>query len=128
MGRVFKWASEAELRIDGTDVAVGEAWTHYQDEPWPGGHRYVLMLRGRLADKFVKRHGTPVASGLGRDETSSILNYVYSDLWMFGYRRPNQTVRYVLNTIDQIELRTEEVTMAGICSPFVRAAQSDVSR
>lgn len=104
------------FEVDGTERPVASMLFHAQDEPFPGGHSFVV----RLTDD--SRFGTVVArikdlSQASTDRASAqlIFDSLHSEMaFVKGYGRPS---RWVLNTVDRITGDANGVTLEGRCSP-----------
>ena len=109
-----------EVFIDDMPVTdFTEVWFHYQDDPHPGGHHYLMRLHG----SGVRRELGDIAPGRQRLNRSMT---EYAFWWIESLLRKAQPLersrgqfRYVINTIDEVDTQDDEMEVRGICSPFV---------
>jgi hypothetical protein len=94
------------LLIDGAEVDAGHVWTHAQDDPYPGGHRYRLWLPEPLASPWLS-----VGRGL------SGLDTALASVRAAKQVQEIKTPRFVLNTIDSVTRGEQGVEIQGECSP-----------
>jgi hypothetical protein len=110
--------SDIELQVDGTPTELTVVWHHNQSDPYPGGHRYSLILRHEAAEQIADQ--LPEASQQRLDE--GITNDFFNNFNILGIGRRSNPPRwrFVLNTIESVRRSQDAVFIEGICSPFVR--------
>jgi hypothetical protein len=111
------------LVVDGAELPVSATQRLLQRTPYPGGHRYELVLRDR---KMIKRWFRDVASqqSPGSDVQWTVfygLDRVAGELCAPSPGR----VEYLLNSIDSIHVGQEEVIISGVCSKVVESLRGD---
>ena len=109
--------SDMELQVDGNRTELAVVWHHYQSDPYPGGHRYGLILRHEAAEQIADR--LPEASQHRLD--GGITNDFFNNFHILGIGRRSDPTRwlFVLNTIESFYRSHGAVFIEGICSPFV---------
>ena len=115
------------LLVDGSPRDSQDAVWHYQEDPFPGGHRYELRVSGTLTRRLrsiLKKLSTPVP----RRESNQFFNELYlararADLRYDTAPRDG----YVLNTIESFSLEPGVIILQGVCSPVVRPNQQQHS-
>ena len=114
---MFKHPFTLAITVDGVPRDPGVFWQHYQDDPYPGGHRYEVVYHSAHARELFRDLPASASSRLDRSTTSTFLHYIY---WSLGRQTAEQPWEFVLNTIDTVETTDDTVRIAGECSPFVR--------
>ena len=110
--------SDMELQVDGTPTELSVVWHHYQSDPYPGGHRYSLVLRHTAAEQIADRLPETSQQRLDGGITNSFFNTF--NILGIGCRSDPPRWRFVLNTIESVHHSLDGVSIEGICSPFVR--------
>jgi hypothetical protein len=114
---MFKHPFTVTISVDSQARALDVFWHHFQDHPYPGGHRYEVVYHSDFARKLFSDFPSKVTRRLDRSTATWFLHYVYFSL---GERKSEQPIEFVLNTIDSVETSDDTVRIAGECSPFVR--------
>jgi hypothetical protein len=90
----------------------------HQADPWPGGHRYALIIPLQLGRPWLARHATPSSSAL-QDLYPNFEVWQYPEIPR-GARPPElRGFRFVLNTIEGVRRTATTFELRGACSPFV---------
>ena len=100
--------------IDGVEVPATTVWTHQQDDPFPAGHTYRILVP--IGHPLQPSSTLPIHTRLDRQHGGS---------WFFLLsailpRDSEARFDYVLNTIDSVEQTESSLVISGIASPFVR--------
>src|SRR5208283_5314986 len=114
---MFKHPFTVTISVDGEPRDPTVFWHHFQDDPYPGGHRYEVVYHSNAARELFGDFPSSVSSRLDRSTTNTFLHYIH---WSFGRSTAEQPWEFVLNTIDTVETTDDTVRIAGECSPFVR--------
>ena len=122
--------ADPRLLIDDVQVGIGNVWIHAQDDPYPGGHRFVIWLPADLATYWLSRVG--LESGKAYRDllffSRKGLLFLAGALGSWRIAQKNKEVKpwlFVLNTIDQVTPAEEGLEIQGECSPFVRRSDGD---
>jgi hypothetical protein len=113
---MFKHPFTVTISVDGEPRDPLAFWHHFQDDPYPGGHRYEVVYHSTAARELFRDFPSGVSSRLDGSTTNTFLHYIY---WSLGRRTAQQPCEFVLNTIDTVETSDDTVRIAGECSPFV---------
>lgn len=105
------------LSIDGSAVDGLPVEVHFQDDPYPGGHRYCLCSSNSSVLRCVKFVGRGRGMQLTRSQQEDVLRSLGCLLRTIEDRDGSQ---YMLNTIEEINFDGMEVELIGECSPLVR--------
>ena len=105
----------ARLEVDGTDVPLSVVWVHAQTDPYPGGHRYRLLVPITVADEWLRRMEIQ-QSDLG--DCGIWFQSLVGDFARDA--RCSLPLACVLNTVENIQTTDEYLEVTGVCSPFVR--------
>lgn len=100
------------LIVDGRKVPVTDTIRIYQDDPFPGGHRYELTVR--------EVRGWPW-NELTRGEQPTALDqkaiFLAIDTLLVGSTAPRPAAAsYVLNSVEIVDVGENEVLLSGVCS------------
>lgn len=98
-------------------------WFHQQTEPYPGGHRYEVVLSGAAALEVFRELPQDLAGPLDRDRTNRFLQQLY---WTFEAPEDGISWEFVLNTIDTVRATAGTLSIGGDCSPFVSGSNPRV--
>ena len=105
----------ARLEVDGTDVSLSAVWVHAQTDPYPGGHRYRLIVPSADADAWLRRMEIQLS------DLNDCGIWFQSFVGHFaGDARGSLPCAYVLNTVEDVQATDEYLEVTGVCSPFVR--------
>ncbi|MBI3469559.1 MAG: hypothetical protein HY000_41690 [Planctomycetes bacterium] len=92
-------------------------WAHQQSDPYPGGHRFEVVLRDGRTREFFSGLPVTAQSRLDSRTAHDFLQRVY---WTFPAMTNTAHWDWVLNTVDTVESIGEIIRLTGECSPFVR--------
>ncbi len=105
-----------ELLIDDQAQPVESLTSHYQDDPFPGGHRYCLRLvDSGVADDLRRRFSDSVAMP-SRNDTEMIFGMLRSVMTFRRLVRPDVSPAFFCNTISRMESTDDVVRCCGVCS------------
>jgi hypothetical protein len=102
------------LTVDGEAADVCSLMCHFQNEPYPGGRMYQLIIRDTDVLSTAKKefglgtHREPDAS-----RQTKLLSYLFP---MIGMKCGRSDLRFWANTIAEIDVSEDKVLMKGICS------------
>lgn len=101
------------LKIDGIQNSFSSIWCHYQSDPFPGGHLYMIRLPPVLARDWSQRAGRRERYAY---DAMSDLAFVLSPL------KTDETMEatYVLNNIENVTWDQGWVCIKGVCSKFLK--------
>src|SRR5713101_1904137 len=102
------------VTVDGVARDPVTVWVHQQADPYPGGHRYEVVLRDPRAREHLS--GLPL-SARSRLDNRTANNFLQRIYWMFPVMTDAARWEYVLNTIDTVESSGDTIRVAGECSP-----------
>jgi len=103
--------------VDGVLRDPVTLWFHEQSAPFPGGHRYEVLLCDPRTREFFSGLSLDVRSRLDSRTTEAFLQRLY---WTFPAATEGGAWEFVLNTIDTVEEFDETIRVTGECSRFVR--------
>lgn len=111
--------SDFRFEVDGVAWQVTQAWFHAQDDPFPGGHRFVLRLLDPRLAKSVLACARPASALPERKTTQDVFDAVHSETtFLEGY---GQDFAWMLNTVDRVVREPNgQVVVEGVCSPIAR--------
>ena len=110
--------SKIQLWVDGQPCNIHSVWIHFQRDPYPGGHKFrILLSRDLMADWVDEK----------RDELDE--QAIRGALWeLEGAISSSQKdesnggpTEYVLNTLSVVREVDREIELVGECSRFVSA-------
>jgi hypothetical protein len=108
---------QIHLQIDGLLLQSAQVFFIFQKDPFPGGHQYVLQIKGNKVDKIFYQ----IKKGIYLEPESKVietcfwyLNDVCSD---FNIKNSGAALPiFVVNNITEILKEENVVTFKGICS------------
>lgn len=106
------------LEIDGILQDHPCALVHSQDDPFPGGHDYLLRIHEPKFVKLLRKNAPPGPGPLSTRESRDVLRSLSMYL---DEARGDEATRYVLNTASYIEFSESCVVLHGICSELLPA-------
>ncbi|MGW2959182.1 hypothetical protein ACWDGI_11955 [Streptomyces sp. NPDC001220] len=111
------------LVVDGAELPISATQRLLQRTPYPGGHRYELVLSDQ---KAINRWFRDVESQQfpGSDVQWIVfygLDRVAGELCVHSPGR----VEYLLNSVDSIQVGQEEMTISGVCSKVAESVRDD---
>jgi hypothetical protein len=133
LGKVVRVETPAELlpvlRVDGNPVSPHAVWIHHQRDPYPGGHRYQWRIPVLLIEPKVFDYAKLKTCTMPDEDTSSHWLFWLGSIlahWsrLIATERGDESpdgLQFVLNTIEDLTVTESDVTVTGVCSPFVRA-------
>jgi hypothetical protein len=107
--------SDFLLTVDGETADVRSLMCHFQNEPYPGGRMYQLIIRDTDVLSTAKKefglgtHREPAGS-----RQTNFLSYLFP---MIGMKCGRSDLRFWANTIAEINVSEDKVLMKGVCSP-----------
>ncbi len=109
------FVDELHFNVDGTEQPVASMLFHAQDEPFPGGHIFVLRLKNQTLSALIpSRINAPSHGSAGR-VSAHIFGLVQSEVaFLKGYGRKS---RWILNTVDRVTSEAGVLILEGRCSP-----------
>src|SRR5262245_56733514 len=102
-----------KLTIDGSALDEASAIVHFQSDPYPGGHEYVLEVDHPRAVEALQRAGLWSNETLGIGESDRCLRIISIYLKASGDDAP---IRFVLNSASCIDIEGSRAVIRGICS------------
>jgi hypothetical protein len=80
----------------------------------PGGHRFDLIFRGPGVERLLPDFAVGRVSPLDESQAREILEFL--DVL---FEKPLVGIRYLLNSVDYVEVEPERVRLAGVCSAWL---------
>lgn len=113
---------ELILRIDGQRTVSEEVVLHFQTNPFPGGHRFEMVIPRKGISKEIWEYA--------RFQDAENPSEELARDWFFWlpsilHGKPvSETIRakFVLNTIQRMRVGPEDVFLQGDCSPLIKKA------
>ena len=107
------------LSIDGASFVPHSVCSLYQNDPFPGGHEYVLVITGPMVHMSFCWLSAGTHEFPDRDLTTRI--FWELDTLIRGRNTPPEEIghRYFLNSIRHISLKPGELRITGECSPVL---------
>jgi hypothetical protein len=115
MARIDIRALSPLLRVDGVRLGLAEVTVHAQDEAFPGGHRWFLHLSGSGAERALPTALEAAAAPVDQEASHRLLQHLQWSLAVAG----EGPLRFVLNTVDYVEVGTGDLKLGGTCSPWL---------
>jgi len=112
----FQPEFDVTVSVDGIERDPVTIWAHQQSDPYPGGHRFEVILRDARTSEFFAGLPFSVKSRLDNRTAHDFLQRIY---WAFPTMTDIGHWDFVLNTIDTVERDDGTVRVKGECSPFV---------
>lgn len=105
-----------EINVDKMSIQPTQFEMHYQDDPFPGGHRYTMRITDSEMIDYIKDEieGCP-RSDLPRTEASRLFNLIRTFV-SFRYKR-RDTPLFWANSIESLSYQSDELVLSGVCSP-----------
>ncbi len=107
-------SNDFSLTVDGEDVDVRSLMSHFQNDPYPGGRTYQLTIRDTDVISAARKE-----FGLGTDrepDTSKQITFLSYLFPMIGMKCGRSDLRYLANTIDEIQVSETALFLKGVCS------------
>ena len=105
-----------EVMVDETTIQPWQFEMHYQDDPFPGGHRYTMRITDPEMIDYIKDEIQGChRNNLPRSEASRLFNLIRIFV-SFRYKRRDNTLFWA-NSIESLSFQSGEVVFSGICSP-----------
>ncbi|MEW4489593.1 hypothetical protein AB1L42_16035 [Thalassoglobus sp. JC818] len=110
-------SNELTIQVDGQHASPSEIVLHFQADPFPGGHRYEMVIPRKAISgelwEYTKFEDTKNPS---EDQARNWFYWIPSLL-----QRQDEAARakFVLNNVQHIRVSHDEVLLCGDCSPFV---------
>ena len=115
-----------EVDVDGRPVDPQQLEMHYQNDPFPGGSRYVVCVREQeLVDDILKRFAVPTQQPLSPSDAIHLF-MVLRGYVSFYYGR-SKPLLFWANTVESIAVVNGALEVRGICSPHVTTGEEKVS-
>jgi hypothetical protein len=116
--RRFNYDFSVSISVDGAIRDQRTIWAHQQDDPYPGGHRYEVVLQGGSTLDHLRGLPLDVTTRLPSDEAHTFLQRIY-----LTFDSPEEGIpwEFVLNTVDTVRTKDGAVLISGECSPFLRS-------
>jgi hypothetical protein len=113
--------NQIELTIDGESFDPQSVGSLRQDDPFPGGHEYTLVITGPDVHTAFCWLSAGTHEFPDRDLTTRV--FWQTDVLMCGRDIPPEQIdyRYFLNSIRHISLKPGELRITGECSPVPAA-------
>ena len=110
--------SDFILTIDGNAADARRLECHFQDDPFPGGHRYELIIHDKdVIDYAKKKFGIGAGQSVGSFDGRGFFGFLGGMKSIkIGRENPPQ---FWANTIDDLELSDDKLVLKGVCSPHV---------
>jgi hypothetical protein len=111
-------SSDFLLTVDGKSLDARRLECHFQEDPYPGGHHYELIIHDMETIAYAKKE-----FGIGARQR------VKNGRLFFGFLGGMKSIKvgrenpplFWANTIDEIEVSDDKVVLKGVCSPHVVA-------
>ncbi|MEU9271916.1 hypothetical protein AB0E04_41900 [Streptomyces sp. NPDC048251] len=111
------------LAIDGVEVPISATQRLLQRSPYPGGHRYELVLHDR---KLIERWFRDIEPQEPPGPDVQWIVFYGLDRVAGEFREQSAgRTDYLLNSVDSIQVGQEEVIFTGVCSKIVESVPSD---
>lgn len=113
-----------ELKIDGQTYLPKKVSPLFQQDPFPGGHRYACVLSGKRIGTYFDY--VP----LGRNESVSkdFASRFFLSLslhWLSITESERVQIEYFLNSVEEIDFDGERLRFSGICSPVIKGLKTE---
>lgn len=111
--------TDFQLTVDDQAADVRSLMCHFQQDPYPGGLTYQLIVRDKDAISAARNE-----FGLGTHEHPdqlkqlSFLSYLFA---IIGMKCGRAELRFWANTVDNLELSQNLLVLKGACSSHVSA-------
>jgi hypothetical protein len=115
----------SELYVDGRNVPSEVVSSHYQEDPYPGDHRYRVTIRGRDLAQHLLRSTNIVEFGTYENLDDETCTRVFFN-WHRLTRRTGEGTspsEYVLNNIEVMRVSPHQVLIEGVCSTAAKVNQ-----
>jgi hypothetical protein len=105
------------LKVDSASVSLSEVWVHEQDDPYPGGHTFVLSVPYERLGKWKETLTATPIGALNRT-TLKMVKWKMSD-WP-RLERGSDVARFVLNSVTAVAFEESTIVVTGVCSAHLR--------
>ncbi|WP_030269642.1 hypothetical protein [Streptomyces sp. NRRL B-24484] len=104
------------LTVDGTEISLGHTQRLRQQSPYPGGHRYRVVIEG------------PATTGRWFTDVASETDLSDQDQWMIlrgldrvvGSEKIEEVpAEFLLNSVDSFVRDGDRICIEGVCSEVV---------
>jgi hypothetical protein len=110
-----------EAFVDGEPVSISVMFYHYQQDPFPGGKRYRVVMNDREWARIFRENAFAGTSGKPSEkDQNSILGLFFDAVSMHLKENFAKDVRYFANDVGLLEVTEERVVLEGTCSDRVR--------
>jgi len=105
-----------DISIDGITISPEEVFPFYQSDPFPGDHRYDLIVAfddENSAKQFFQKHKL--------DSTSPNWSFFFLFLQYLWTERGfhNDKPSYFINDVSEVLLTSTSISLKGICSTIL---------
>ena len=108
-------AAALNLAIDGRDASVTNALGLYQADPYPGGHRYEVRIRGARGWLWNELESAKDPEAV--DQRSILC--AFESIASAALGAKTSTAEFALNSVETVEVMQDEIALTGLCSPIV---------
>jgi hypothetical protein len=105
--------------VGGEDVSIGCFMFHFQEDPYPGGLSYkIVILEPELVQELREYFQSRSAENLGWSDTGHVFRAINLAVSAkYPYEKQANRIRFWANTIESITFGEGRVVISGICSP-----------
>lgn len=112
--------SDYQLIVNGEITPIGCMEFHHQDEPYPGGSRYVLTTKDAdLIQYFLSRFSRGERKNLSGIDVSLVFNVIRLNLSLKCPQLKGGPIQFWANNILNLTISESCIVLAGDCSPNV---------
>jgi hypothetical protein len=107
--------------VNGSEVSIGSFMYLYQDDPFPGGLTYEIVVADpSLFDHFSDYFQSRGTENLGRSEAGHVFRSINIEVsTKIPDEKLHNPIRFWANTIDRVTFGPNCFSITGICSPHV---------
>ncbi|NYI47026.1 hypothetical protein BJ993_004106 [Nocardioides aromaticivorans] len=106
--------TDIDLLVDGERVDLIDTIRLLQRDPYPGGHRYRLILSGRALTVYNRFEAQNSVSERPLDPAAIFFAIESIAAGMSG--EGQIPPRFILNTVDEVIRDGDQVSVQGVCS------------
>jgi hypothetical protein len=114
---------EVRLEVEGVEVFLDTVWVHHQNDPYPGGLRYRLLVPTAMAAQWVGERLDRKNEGIDVHWAREVLFLIAGMLSWVRHKTAREghisaELTHVLNTIETVEESESHFQFGGVCSLF----------